>query len=73
MKTTDLTTKESVRSGEEWLALGSLNHQELAFVVEMAHLLRDLQKDGKGIVINNYAVNTDKFIIVMEQNNNLKQ
>ncbi len=65
-----LITKEgeSLRSRDERLALGSLDSKELQFVVEMAHLLRDLQREGCGITINNYAVNTDKFIIVMEQN-----
>jgi len=71
METTDLTPNECMRFEENRLALESLNNQELSFVFEMAHLLRDLH-NGNGITINNYAVNTDKFIIVMEQNNNLK-
>jgi hypothetical protein len=39
MDRVDLTNEENMRSGEDRLALGSLNDKELHFAVEMAHLL----------------------------------
>lgn len=72
MDRVDLTNEENMRSGEDRLALGSLNDKELHFAVEMAHLLRGFQKEGGDITINNYFVTADKLIIVMEQNTNPK-
>ena len=74
MEQTDSTTDNGRRFEEYKLGLESLNSKELSFVVNMAHMLREMQK-GKdsSIVINNYAVNTDKFIIIMEHNSNLNE
>ena len=74
MEQTDSTTDNGRRFEEYQLGLESLNSKELSFVVNMAHMLREMQK-GKdsSIVINNYAVNTDKFIIIMEHNSNLNE
>ena len=74
MEPIDPTTENERRFEEYKLGLESLNSKELSFVVNMAHMLREMQK-GKdsSIVINNYAVNTDKFIIIMEHNSNLNE
>ena len=74
MEPIDPTTENERRFEEYQLGLESLNSKELSFVVNMAHMLREMQK-GKdsSIVINNYAVNTDKFIIIMEHNSNLNE
>jgi hypothetical protein len=74
MEQIDSTTDNGRRFEEYKLGLESLNSKELSFVVKMAHMLREMQK-GKdsSIVINNYAVNTDKFIIIMEHNSNLNE
>ena len=74
MEQIDSTTDNGRRFEEYKLGLESLNSKELSFVVNMAHMLREMQK-GKdsSIVINNYAVNTDKFIIIMEHNSNLNE
>ena len=74
MEPIDSTTENKWRFEEYKLGLESLNSKELSFVVNMAHMLREMQK-GKdsSIVINNYAVNTDKFIIIMEHNSNLNE
>jgi len=58
MDRVDLTNEENMRSGEDRLALGSLNDKELHFAVEMAHLLRGFQKEGGDITVNNIAVGT---------------
>ena len=65
MDRVNLTNEENMRSGEDRLALGSLNDKELHFAVEMAHLLRGFQKEGGDITINNFAVNTNKFTIAV--------
>ena len=74
MEPIDSTTENKWRFEEYKLGLESLNSKELSFVVNMAHMLREMQK-GKdsSIVINNYAVNTDKFIIIMEHKSNLNE
>lgn len=74
MEPIDPTTENGRRFEEYQLGLESLNSKELSFVVNMAHMLREMQK-GKdsSIVINNYAVNTDKFIIIMEHKSNLNE
>jgi hypothetical protein len=74
MEPIDPTTENERRFEEYQLGLESLNSKELSFVVNMAHMLREMQK-GKdsSIVINNYAVNTDKFIIIMEHKSNLNE
>ena len=74
MEQTDSTTDNGRRFEEYKLGLESLNSKELSFVVNIAHMLREMQK-GKdsSIVINNYAVNTDKFIIIMEHKSNLNE
>lgn len=53
------------------LALESLKPNELRFVVKMANLLRAMK--NKGIVINHYSVNADKFVIIMEHHSDLKE
>ena len=74
MEQTDSTTDNGRRFEEYQLGLESLNSKELSFVVNMAHMLREMQKSkDSSIVINNYAVNTDKFIIIMEHNSNLNE
>ena len=74
MEQTDSTTDNGRRFEEYKLGLESLNSKELSFVVNMAHMLREMQKSkDSSIVINNYAVNTDKFIIIMEHNSNLNE
>ena len=60
-----------MRSEEEQLDLGSLTKTELSFVVDMAHKLRQIQKQG--IIINHYSVTADKFIIIMEHTSNSKE
>ena len=63
MEPIDPTTENERRFEEYQLGLESLNSKELSFVVNMAHMLREMQKSkDSSIVINNYAVNTDKFI-----------
>ena len=71
MDITENSPEQMERFEEEQLALESLKGEELNFVVGLAHLLRSMQK--KGIVINYYSVNTDKCIIIMENNNNLNE
>ena len=74
MEPIDSTTDNGRRFEEYKLGLESLNSKELSFVVNMAHMLREMQKSkDSSIVINNYAVNTDKFIIIMEHNSNLNE
>lgn len=74
METIDSTTDNGRRFEEYQLGLESLNSKELSFVVNMAHMLREMQKSkDSSIVINNYAVNTDKFIIIMEHKSNLNE
>ena len=74
MEQTDSTTDNGRRFEEYQLGLESLNSKELSFVVNMAHMLREMQKSkDSSIVINNYAVNTDKFIIIMEHKSNLTE
>ena len=74
MEQTDSTTDNGRRFEEYKLGLESLNSKELSFVVKMAHMLREMQKSkDSSIVINNYAVNTDKFIIIMEHKSNLNE
>ena len=74
MEPIDPTTENGRRFEEYKLGLESLNSKELSFVVKMAHMLREMQKSkNSSIVINNYAVNTDKFIIIMEHNSNLNE
>ena len=74
MEPIDPTTENERRFEEYQLGLESLNSKELSFVVNMAHMLRDMQKSkDSSIVINNYAVNTDKFIIIMEHKSNLNE
>lgn len=74
MEPIDPTTENGRRFEEYQLGLESLNSKELSFVVNMAHMLRELQKSkDSSIVINNYAVNTDKFIIIMEHKSNLNE
>jgi len=74
MEQTDSTTDNGRRFEEYQLGLESLNSKELSFVVNMAHMLREMQKSkDSSIVINNYAVNTDKFIIIMEHKSNLNE
>jgi hypothetical protein len=74
MEPIDPTTENGRRFEEYQLGLESLNSKELSFVVNMAHMLREMQKSkDSSIVINNYAVNTDKFIIIMEHKSNLNE
>ena len=74
MEPIDSTTENKWRFEEYKLGLESLNSKELSFVVNMAHMLREMQKSkNSSIVINNYAVNTDKFIIIMEHKSNLNE
>jgi len=74
MEPIDPTTENGRRFEEYQLGLESLNSKELSFVVNMAHMLREMQKSkDNSIVINNYAVNTDKFIIIMEHKSNLNE
>lgn len=74
MEPIDSTTDNGRRFEEYQLGLESLNSKELSFVVNMAHMLREMQKcKDSSIVINNYAVNTDKFIIIMEHKSNLNE
>ena len=74
MEPIDPTTENGRRFEEYQLGLESLNSKELSFVVNMAHMLREMQKSkDSSIVINNYAVNTDKFIIIMEHKSNLTE
>lgn len=74
MEPIDSTTENKWRFEEYKLGLESLNSKELSFVVNMAHMLREMQKSkDSSIVINNYAVNTDKFIIIMEHKSNLNE
>ena len=74
MEPIDPTTENERRFEEYQLGLESLNSKELSFVVNMAHMLREMQKSkNSSIVINNYAVNTDKFIIIMEHKSNLNE
>jgi hypothetical protein len=74
MEPIDPTTENERRFEEYQLGLESLNSKELSFVVNMAHMLREMQKSkDSSIVINNYAVNTDKFIIIMEHKSNLNE
>ena len=74
MEPIDPTTENERRFEEYQLGLESLNSKELSFVVNMAHMLREMQKSkDSSIVINNYAVNTDKFIIIMEHKSNLNK
>ena len=74
MEPIDPTTENGRRFEEYQLGLESLNSKELSFVVNMAHMLREMQKSkDSSIVINNYAVNTDKFIIIMEHKSNLNK
>ena len=74
MEPIDPTTEHERRFEEYQLGLESLNSKELSFVVNMAHMLREMQKSkDSSIVINNYAVNTDKFIIIMEHKSNLNE
>lgn len=74
MEPIDPTTENGRRFEEYQLGIESLNSKELSFVVNMAHMLREMQKSkDSSIVINNYAVNTDKFIIIMEHKSNLNE
>ena len=74
MEPIDPTTENGRRFEEYQLGLESLNSKELSFVVNMAHMLREMQKSkDSSIVINNYAVNTDKFIIIMEHKSSLNE
>ena len=74
MEPIDSTPDNGRRFEEYQLGLESLNSKELSFVVNMAHMLREMQKSkDSSIVINNYAVNTDKFIIIMEHKSNLNE
>jgi hypothetical protein len=74
MEPIDPTTENERRFEEYQLGLESLNSKEMSFVVNMAHMLREMQKSkNSSIVINNYAVNTDKFIIIMEHKSNLNE
>lgn len=74
MEPIDPTIENGRRFEEYQLGLESLNSKELSFVVNMAHMLREMQKSkDSSIVINNYAVNTDKFIIIMEHKSNLNE
>ena len=71
MNSNDLSNDNLRRFEDEQLDLGSLTNKELNFVVQMAHSLRSLQKEG--IVINHYSVTADKFIIILEHTSNLQE
>ena len=74
MEPIDPTTENERRFEEYQLGLESLNSKELSFVVNMAHMLREMQKSkDSSIVINNYAVNTDKLRSIMEHQSNLSE